>query len=51
MDEEQTIGIREFNATLHPSPQHGHLMPERGILCLKSAFRFERGNKQSEQQP
>jgi hypothetical protein len=37
LDEEQPIAIRELDATSHLALQHGQLLPERGILRLKSA--------------
>src|SRR5262249_28038235 len=40
LDEEQAIGIRELNATSYLPPQHGHLMPKRGILRRKPALRL-----------
>jgi hypothetical protein len=42
LDEEQTITIREPDAATHLPPQYDQLMPERSVLCLKSALRLER---------
>ena len=41
LDEEQPIAIRELDATAHLALQHGQLLPERGILRLKSALGLE----------
>ena len=41
----------DMNPTTHLTLQHNQLMPERGILCLKSAFRpEERGNQAKEEE-
>src|ERR1700757_3634877 len=40
-DYEQAIPVRELDAAAHFPPQHDHLMPERRVLCLKSALRLE----------
>jgi hypothetical protein len=41
----------DMNPTTHLTLQHDQLMPERGILCLKSAFRpEERGNHLQEEE-
>ena len=46
LDEEQTIAIRELNATAHLALQYNQLLPQRGILCFKSALGLEeRGNQ------
>ena len=50
LDQEQAIAARELDATAHPPPQHGQLMSERRVLCLKSALRPERrGEHEAEQ--
>src|SRR5439155_1167145 len=41
LDQEQTIPVRELDATAHPALQHNQLMTERSVLCLQSALRFE----------
>src|SRR5262245_10175349 len=43
LDEEQAIAVRELDPTADLPLQHNHLLPERGILGLKSApgFRSE----------
>ena len=38
LDEEHAIGVRELDATAYLALQHAQLMPERGILCFKSAL-------------
>src|SRR6266550_1580013 len=38
LDEDHAIGVR---ATAYLALQHGQLMPERGILCFKSALGLE----------
>jgi hypothetical protein len=46
LDEEQAIAVRELDATAYLAPEHGQLMPQRGILCFKSALGLEeRGNQ------
>jgi hypothetical protein len=37
LDEEQPIAVRELDPTAHPVLQHNQLLPQRGILCFKSA--------------
>jgi putative SOS response-associated peptidase YedK len=37
-DQEQTIPIRELNATVHPPLKHNQLMSERRVLCRKSVL-------------
>src|SRR3954454_17938803 len=46
LDEEQTITIREPDTAAHLPPQYDELMPERRVLCLKSALRLERRDEQ-----
>ena len=41
-DQKQTIVVAELNATSHLAPQHDQLMPNRGVLRLKSDLRPER---------
>ena len=41
LDQNQPIEIRETDPAARLTPQHDHLMPQRDILRLKSAFRFE----------
>src|SRR6266545_8274780 len=48
LDQEQAIAVRELDATSHLPPQHGQLMPERGVLCLKSALRRRCEQRQEE---
>src|SRR5262249_8275957 len=46
LDEEQAIAVRELDPTADLPLQHNQLLPERGILGLKSAPGFEeRSNK------
>jgi hypothetical protein len=49
LDQEQAIAVRELDATTHFPPQHDQLMPERSVLCLKSAFRLERHGEQRQE--
>jgi hypothetical protein len=42
LEEEQAIAVRELDPTTHLALKHNQLTSERGILCLKSADRFER---------
>ena len=45
-DEEQAIVVGEADPTAHLALQHSQLLPERGILCFKSALGLEeRGNQ------
>jgi hypothetical protein len=48
LDEEQTITIREPDAATHLPPQYDQLMPERSVLCVKSALRLERRGEQGQ---
>ena len=50
LDQEQAIAVRELDATTHLPLQHSQLMPERGVLCLKSAFRLERRGEQGQEE-
>jgi hypothetical protein len=38
LDEEQAIAVREVDATVPPALQDDQLLPERNILCFKSAY-------------
>ena len=44
------IVVCELDATSHLPPQHGQLMPESGILRLKSALRLERRGEQRQEE-
>ena len=46
--EEQTITIREPDTAAHLPPQYDELMSERSALCLKSALRLERRDKEGQ---
>jgi hypothetical protein len=50
LDEEQTIAIREPDATAHLPPQYDQLTSERSVLCLKSALRLERRGEQAQEE-
>ena len=50
LDQEQAIAVRELDATAHLPPQHNQLMPERGVLGLKSALRLERRGEQGQEE-
>ena len=41
----QAIAVRELNTTAI-APQHGQMMPQRGILCFKPALRLEERDTQ-----
>ena len=41
LDEEQAIVVGEPDPTAHLALQHSQLLPERGILCFKSALGLE----------
>jgi hypothetical protein len=46
LDEEQAIAVRELDPTVHLALQYDQLLPQRGILCFKSALELEeRGNQ------
>jgi hypothetical protein len=50
LDEEQAIAVRELDTTAYLAPEHGQLMPQRAILCFKSALGLEeRGNQVKEE--
>ena len=38
LDEEQAIAVRELDPTAYLSLQHNQLLPQRGVLCFKSAL-------------
>jgi hypothetical protein len=40
----------DMNPTPHLALQHDQLMPERGIICLKSAFRPEECGNQAQEE-
>jgi hypothetical protein len=46
LDEEQAIAVRELDPTADLPLQHDQLLPERGILGLKSAPGFEERSNQ-----
>jgi hypothetical protein len=50
LDEKQPIAISELDSTLHLPPQYSQLMPERGVLRVKSALRLERRGEQRKQE-
>src|SRR5260370_6031717 len=41
LDEEQAIAVRELDPTGHLALQYNQLLPQRGILCFKSALGLE----------
>ena len=41
LDEEQATAVRELDATAHLALQYNQLLPQRGILCFKSALGLE----------
>ena len=50
LDEEQAITGRKVNTTAHLALQDNQLVPEHGILCLKSATRLERRGQQRQEE-
>jgi hypothetical protein len=51
LDEEQAIAVRELDATAQLALQHNQLVPERSILCFKSALWLEdRGTQVQEEE-
>src|SRR5207248_998422 len=50
LDQEQAIAIREADATANPAPQHNQLMPQRRVLCFKSALRLEWRGEQGQEE-
>ena len=50
LDERQVITVRKVNTTAHLALQDNQLVPERGILCLKSATRLERRGQQRQKE-
>ena len=48
LDEEQTITVREADTAANFPPQYDELMPERRVLCLKSALRLERRDEEGQ---
>ena len=50
LDEEQAIVVGEPDPTAHLALQHSQLLPERGILCFKSALGLEERGNQPQQQ-
>jgi len=51
LDQKQSIEVRETDPAAHLTPQHDHLMPQRDILRLKLAFRFEWRSQDGQEQP
>jgi hypothetical protein len=49
LDVEQAITFRKAKTTAHLALQDNQLVPERGILCLKSATRLERRSQQRQE--
>src|ERR1700738_1061822 len=41
LDKEQAIAVRELDPTAHLALQYNQLLPQRGILCFKSALGLE----------
>jgi hypothetical protein len=51
LDEEQAIAVRELDPTAHLALQYNKLLPQRGVLCFKSALGLEgRGNQVQEEE-
>ena len=46
LDEEQAIAVRELDPTTHLALQYNQLLPQRGILCCKSALGLEQRDDQ-----
>jgi hypothetical protein len=49
-DKEQAIAVRELDTTAHLALQHRQLMPQRGILCFKSALGLEQRANQVQEE-
>jgi hypothetical protein len=45
------VAVRNLSSAFHLSLQHDQLLPERGILCLKPAFRLEWCRQHREHEP
>jgi len=41
LDKEQAIAVRELDPSAHLALQYNQLLPQRGILCFKSALGLE----------
>jgi hypothetical protein len=41
LDEEQAVAVRELDPAAHLALQYNKLLPQRGILCFKSALGLE----------
>jgi hypothetical protein len=51
LDKEQAIPVRELDPTAHLALQHNQLLPQRGVLCFKSAPGLEeRGSQVQEEE-
>jgi hypothetical protein len=50
LDQEQAIPVPELHAATHFTPQHNQLMPERRVLCFKSALRLEGRDQQGQEE-
>jgi hypothetical protein len=49
LDEEEAVAVRNLSSAFHLSLWHDQLLPERGILCLKPAFRLEQRRQNGQQ--
>jgi hypothetical protein len=50
LDEEQSIAVRELDATAQLALQYNQLVPERSILCFKSTLWLEDRGKQVQEE-
>ena len=51
LDQKQPIEVRQLDPAARLTPQHHYLMPQRHILRLKPAFRFERRDQDAQDEP
>ena len=47
---EQAIAVRELDPTAYLTLQHNQLLPQRNILCFKSALGLEERGTQAQEQ-
>src|SRR6266487_2054135 len=50
LDEEQPITVRELDPTAHLALQHNQLLPQRSIVCFKSAIGLEERGTQFQEE-
>jgi hypothetical protein len=47
---QQAIAVRELDPTAHLAQQYNQLLPQRGILCFKSALGLEERSTQVQEE-